>query len=399
MNKCMHFADGSQRLEQVRFSPVRKVLERTIELENAGMDTIHFQIGEPDCNTPQPIVDATIRALRNNMTHYGPNRGLLLLRQEIAKHLSSYNKLQYNFETEILITVSGAEAIFDSIMAFVNPGDEVIIFSPAFMNYKNVIHIAGGIPIEIPLRKENNLQIDPNEVQKHITPKTKMLILNNPSNPTGVVYTDEVLGELARIVVDNGLLVLSDEMYDQILYDGTSVTSIAAFDGMRDHTITMNGFSKTFAMTGWRLGYLAAPETLIPHLLKMHQYETTCAPTFIQQGVAEAMNLPETQSIVCQMVESFSKRRKLVLDGLAAIPGITFAEPKGAFYVFPDVSGTGLSGKEFAERLLEEEGVATVPGAGFAESASDHIRISFATSEADIIKGLDRIAKFVAKLR
>ena len=390
--------DCANRIANVPFSPVRKVMERAKEIEQQGNKMVFFQIGEPDFDTPKAIIDATVKSLQKKDTHYAPNRGTMGLRKAIGQAITGKTGLTYSPDTEILVTVSGAEALNNAVMAFVDPGDEVMIFTPAFMNYAALIEMAGAKAVSVPLRKENQLQIDPAEVERNITPRTRMIIVNNPSNPTGVVYKPEILKELAKIAVKHDILVLSDEMYDEITYDGAQCVSMATFPGMRERTILMNGFSKAYAMTGWRLAYLAADERLIPHLLKIHQYETTCAPTFIQNGVAEAMHLPETTAEKLAMVKAFAGRRDLLLKGLRSIPGFAFAEPGGAFYVFLDVSGTGLTGEAFASRLLEEKHVATVPGVGFGKDCTDYVRLSFALGEDDIKLGLERMAEFVRSL-
>lgn len=389
---------GAERIRDIPFSPVRKVMERAKEIEGQGNKMVFFQIGEPDFSTPAPIVEATIEALRQHKTHYAPNRGTLSLRQAVSRDIAGKSGLQYNPEDEILVTVGGSEAINNAIMAFINPGDEVIVFTPAFMNYANVVRMAGGTVVPVPLRKENQLQIDPGEVANALTPRTKMMIVNNPGNPTGVVYEQSVLEKVAALAVKHDILVFSDEIYDEILYDDARCISIATLPGMRERTIVMNGFSKAYAMTGWRLAYLAAPAQLVTHMLKVHQYETTCAPTFIQEGVAAAMSLDVTGVEKARQLEAFTRRRKRLLSGLRAIPGLDFAEPKGAFYVLLDVSGTGLTGEEFASRLLEEKHVAVVPGVGFSPDCVEYVRISFAVSEEDIDLGLERIRDFVASL-
>ncbi len=389
--------DPAERICNVPFSPVRKVMDRAKELEAQGNRMVYFQIGEPDFDTPKPIIEATIAALQRNKTHYAANRGPSELRKAITQTILDKTGLRYDPQTELLVVVGGAEALFTSFFGLVNPGDEVILFTPAFMNYAALVGMTGAVPVTIPLRKENNLQIDPAEVRARVTPKTRMMVINNPANPTGVVYEEKVLRELAEIAVQNDILVLSDEIYDEITYDGVSCRSIATFPGMRERAILMNGFSKAYAMTGWRLGYLAADERLILHCLKIHQYVTTCAPTFIQDGLANAMLLPETAKAKAAMVDAFARRRTILLDGLRKIPGFSFAEPKGAFYVLLDVSGTGLSGEAFAKRLLEEKHVAVVPGIGFG-SDPEYVRLSFALSEDDIRLGLQRMDAFVRSL-
>ncbi len=392
------FYSSARRVECMDFSPVRKVLDRAKELERTGRSIVHFEIGEPDFNTPGDIINATITAMKNNMTHYGPNRGLPVLRKAICKKLAEDNQLDYDPDEEIIVTVGAAEAVLNTILAFIDEEDEVIVFTPAFMNYRNLIKMAGGKVVPIPLREENGFQINASEVRAAITPKTRMILVNNPHNPTGTVFSEDVLREIANIAVENDLLVLSDEIYERIVYDGAKSVSMASFDGMKKRTITINGFSKSHAMTGWRLGYLAADKKLIPPILKLHQYVTTCAPTFLQSGVADAMETEKCKQDIELMVKTFASRRRLLLDGLSGIDGLTITEPKGAFYVFVNVSGTGLNGEEFATRLLENNGVALVPGVGFDSTFVDYVRISYATSESQIQEGLKRMKEFVENL-
>lgn len=389
------FLKGADRLEQVYFSPIRQVEEKANALAKEGHPVIKFSIGEPDFNTPEPIKAATIQAIKENKTHYASNRGLLELRQCIAQKLKENNGLEYDPETEILVTSGGAEVINDAFLAVLNPGDEVIVFTPAFMNYENLIHLCGAKMVGIPLKEENGFQIDPAAVKARITERTRMIVLNNPSNPLGIVFKEEVLEEIAKIAVQYNLLVFTDEMYNEILYDGVVCRSIASFPDMKIRTITMNGFSKTYAMTGWRVGYVAADSRVISNILKVHQYATTCSPTFIQYGLAAAMNSPETVSEVKKMVQVFDHRRKLVMAGLDKIGKLTYIVPEGAFYIFVNVSQTGMDGDEFASKLLNEFYVATVPGTKLGDWCKDYIRISYATSDQNLEEGLSRMDRFV----
>lgn len=389
---------GAKRLENVYFSPIRQVMERAAAIAEQGKPVLSFSAGEPDFDTPAPIKEATIRAIQNNKTHYAPNRGLLSLRQEIAKRLKQTAGLEYDPASEILLTSGGAEAIQNAILSVVDPGDEVIIFSPAFMNYENLIRMCGGAVVDIPLRKEDGLQIDLKVLEKHITARTRMLIINNPCNPTGVVFRTDILEGVSRLAVQHDLVVLSDEIYGQITYDREECRSIATFPGMKERTITMNGFSKAYAMTGWRLGYVAAPSQMISNMLKVHQYTTTCCPTFTQIGLAEAMNAPQTLKEMDDMVATFDHRRKMMMAGLDDIPGVEYIRPEGAFYIFVDVSGTGLSGEEFAERLLNEKYVACVPGIKLGRECGNFVRFSYATGDKNIQEGLARIKEFVIGL-
>jgi aspartate/methionine/tyrosine aminotransferase len=287
----------------------------------------------------------------------------------------------------------------NTILAFVGEGDEVIIPTPAFVSYKNLTILAGGVPVLIPLDPEKDFQPDPEEIARHITSRSKMIILNNPNNPAGAVYSKEALEKIAELAVKNDLLVLSDEMYSRLVYDGTEFVSMASFPGMKERTIIVNGFSKTYAMTGWRLGYLAAPKALADVIIKVHQYSTTCSPTFIQMGLAEALADPETEKETCAMIERFSARRKLLLSLVSEVPKVRAVRPMGAFYLMLDVSGTGLDGMTFAMRLLEEKYVATVPAAGLDEASGRFIRISYAAAEENLKEGIARMKDFVNDLQ
>ncbi|MFA9380467.1 MAG: pyridoxal phosphate-dependent aminotransferase, partial [Acetanaerobacterium sp.] len=346
---------GAQRLEQMYFSPIRVVLDKARAMREQGLEIIPFIAGEPDFNTPEDIKAATITAIQNNLTRYGSNRGQPRLREKIAARLLEETGVRYDPADEVLVTTSGAEAINNALLALLDEGDEVILFTPAFVNYENLVYLCGARVIEIPLKKENGFQIDPAQVKRHITARTKLIVINNPCNPTGVVYSKKVLEQLAALAVTHNLLVFSDEIYSTLVYEGAQFHSMASFPGMRERTITMNGFSKTFAMTGWRLGYLAADSRLLLHILKVHQYCTTCSPTFVQEGLADAMDSAGTRRDVAAMKTEFAARRELIIRFLDRIPGLSYVKPDGAFYVFVDVSATGLSGDAFAARLLMEK--------------------------------------------
>ncbi|MFT8888216.1 MAG: pyridoxal phosphate-dependent aminotransferase [Ethanoligenens sp.] len=389
---------GAHRLEDMSISLIRIVMDKAKAMADAGAPVVPFVAGEPNFNTPEPIKEAAIQAILENHTHYTSNRGLPALRACIARQMQADTGLRYDPETEIVVTSGGAEAINNALIAMLDPGDEVIVFSPAFINYENVARICGASVIHIPLKKENDFQIDVDEVRARLTPKTKMIVMNNPCNPTGVLYTKETLEQFSKLIVENNLLAFSDEIYSRLTYDGQSFYSLVSFPGMRERTIVMNGFSKTYAMTGWRIGYLCADKRMMPHMMKVHQYSTTCSPTFIQVGLAKAMEAPETKRAVDDMVAAFAQRRRLILDGLHTIPQLDFVTPRGAFYVFVDVSGTGLSGEEFSNRLLEKTYVATVPGIGLGKECVDFVRFSYATSDENIIEGIKRLRTFTAEL-
>lgn len=388
----------ARRLEGMYFSPIRQVMEKVARVRAAGHPVISLSAGEPDFNTPELIKQKTAEALMANHTHYAPNRGTLSLRTEISKFLRDNFNLDYNPNTEILLTCGGAEAVNAAFLATIDPGDEIIVFTPAFMNYENLIAEAGGKMVAIPLRAEDGFQINCEILEEHITPRTRMVVINNPCNPTGIVYTRPVLERVSQLCQKYNLLVFSDEIYNRIVYDGAECRSMAALPGMRERTITMNGFSKAFAMTGWRIGYLAAPARLIDALLKIHQYTTTCISTFCQIGLEQSMNAPETVAEMDAMVAAFGRRRRLVMSRLDQIPGLNCIEPKGAFYIFVDVSGTGLDGDTFASRLLEEKYVGCVPGSKLGAGFEQFIRISYAADDESLVQAMDRIAELVKEL-
>ena len=388
---------GAKRLEQMFTSPIRTVLDKAKTMEDQGLNMVRLLAGEPDFQTPEDIKEATVRAIRANFTHYGSNRGQPQLRKAIARILAEDSHVTYDPEEEIIVTSSGAEAINNALLSFIDPGDEVILFTPAFVSYENMVYMCGGKAVDIPLKLESGFQIDLNEVEESITGKTKMIVINNPCNPTGAVYSHTVLTGLASLAQKHNLLVFSDEIYNRLTYNG-SFCSMASIGGMKERTIVMNGFSKTYAMTGWRMGYLAADKRLISSIMKIHQYSTTCSPTFIQEGLADALFTPGTMEAVDGMIREFALRRDAITKGLEKIPGLRFSKPDGAFYVFVNVKDTGLEGDTFASRLLNEKLVATVPGGALGKGCGDFVRLSFAASMENIALGLDRIRGFVAEL-
>ena len=388
-------AEYTKRLEA---SPIRTILDRAAALRGEGRPVVPFSAGEPDFPTPSPIKKATEKAIEENYSHYCSNRGLPELRTLLSRKLEKESKVKYDPATEIIVTSSGAEALNNAILTFVGPGDEVIIPTPAFVTYKNLVKCAGGVFVDVPLRAEDNFQLNADEIEKAITPKTKMIVINNPNNPSGAVYTRETLEKVAALAVKYDLLVLSDEMYSRLVYDGAEFQSMASLPGMRERTVIVTGFSKTYAMTGWRLGYLAADKKLADWLIKCHQYSTTCSPTFIQKGLVDSLEDPQTEKEVQDMLDAFAKRRKAMVSGLEKINGLKVIQPKGAFYVMVDVSATGLSGMDFAMKLLEEYNVATVPAIGLGDACGDYIRISYAASDENIVKGLENMAACVKSL-
>lgn len=384
------------RLKDVKMSSIRIMMEKARLMKDAGEDIISFSAGEPDFETPERIRRETIRALNANETHYSSNLGNLQLRKQVAARIRQDTGISYAPESEILITCGCAEALNNIFLSVINPGDEVILFTPAFVSYGNLTRLCGGIPVELALTQENAFQIDITQLRSAITPRTRMIVLNNPNNPTGAVYTEEILAQVCQLAQENNLLVLADEVYSYITY-GRKFRSVVSYPGMRERTFLVNGFSKTFAMTGWRLGYIAADIRFMDGLMKVHQYSTTSASTFSQIGAANAMNTPEVQDEVNKMVAAFARRRELVLQELSTIPQLSFVVPQGAFYIMLNVSGTGLSGEAFAEQLLETEKVAVVPAVGLGKECVDFVRVSFASSERDIQEGFRRIRRFCAE--
>ena len=389
-------SQGAQRLEP---SLIRTVLDRAAALRSEGHRVIPFSAGEPNFNTPSPIKAAAQKAIEENFTHYTSNRGLPGLRTIIAKMMEQTTGTAYDPETEIIVTSSGAEALNNAIHAFVGQGDEVIIPTPAFVSYKNLVKFTGAEVVEVPLSPKECFRLDAKAIQAKITPKTKMIILNNPNNPSGAVYTREDLEAVAKLAVEHDLLVLSDEMYSRLVYDGAEFVSVTSLPGMRERAIVVSGFSKSYAMTGWRLGYLIADKALVSTMLKVHQYSTTCSPTFIQKGLVDSLEDLQTEKEVQDMLAAFAQRRKAILAGLEKIPGLTPITPRGAFYVTVDVSATGMNGMDFATRLLEEKYVATVPAAAFDGDTANLIRISYAASDEDIQEGRKRLEDFVKGLK
>jgi len=381
----------ADRMERISLSGIRKVLEKVRKLEAEGIEVIHMEIGRPDFDTPTHIKEAAKKALDEGFVHYTSSYGIKQLREAISEKLFRDNGIEVDSEKEIIITTGTSEAIFISIMATLNPGDEIIIPEPMFVYYADWGEFAGAKTVPLPLKEENNYRIDPKDIEKRITPHTKMLILNSPHNPTGCVIDKNTLEAIANIAKKYDLLVLSDEIYEKVIYDGIRHYSIASFPGMKERTLTINGFSKAYSMTGWRIGYVAVSKKLAPSLMKVHQHTATCATSFAQRGALSALVI--SSNCIQEMVEEFSRRRKLVLDYLDEIEEITYVKPDGAFYVFPSIKNIGIDDKELADYLLKEAKVAVVPGSCFGSCGGGHIRIAFSTSYDNLKKGLERMSK------
>ncbi len=369
-------------------------IRRFFDIAATMKDVISLGIGEPDFTTPDSILEAGIRSLRNGETHYTSNHGILELRKALSEHIEKLYHVHYDPATEIVITVGGSEALNLSAIAILDPGDELIVPTPCFVTYQASAVIAGGVPVEVPCRMENNFDIDPKDIEAAITPKTKAILIGFPNNPTGAVASRENLLALAKIAEKHDLIVFSDEMYDRLVY-GVEHVCFSALPGMRERTILLGGFSKDYAMTGWRIGYAAGPQELINGLVRVHQYMVMSAPTMAQTAGLEA--ILHGEKYVEEMRLEYDRRRKLIVKGLNEI-GLPTFEPRGAFYAFPKVSQTGLDDEAFAQRLLHEEHVAVVPGNSFGLGGEGFVRCSYATAYEKIEQALEHMGRFVNRL-
>jgi aminotransferase len=385
----------------------RALARRVLEVPPSGIrrffdilatmdDVISLGVGEPDFDTPRVIVEAGVESLREGRTHYTSNFGTLELRRALSKHLAGRYGVTYDPANEILITVGASEAVDLALRATCDPGDEVILHEPSYVSYVPAIVFAGGVVRHVATRFEDDFALDPALVEAAITARTKALFLGYPCNPTGAVLPDDVQDALARIAVEHDLLVYSDEIYDRLAYGTYRHRAMSALPGMRERTILMGGFSKAYAMTGWRVGYVAAPAAILEGIVKVHQYSIMSAPTMAQDAALVAVI--EGEPDVERMVAEYDRRRRLLVDGLNAI-GLETFEPRGAFYAFPRISSTGLSADAFTERLLTEEHVAVVPGDAFGPSGAGHVRMCYATSYERLEEALRRIGRFVERTR
>jgi aspartate/methionine/tyrosine aminotransferase len=383
----------ASRMEQIGTETAFEVSARARALAATGKDIVFLQIGEPDFDTPQNVREAAKRALDEGLTHYPPYPGLPDLRAAIAEDTTARRGFQANPEN-VFVTVGGKGVMVYTIMALVDPGDEVIVPDPGYPIYESITRFVGGTPIPIPIRQSNDFRLDVDELASLITPRTKLLVINSPANPTGGVLTRGDIERIAELAQRHDLVVLSDEIYARILYDGAEHVSIASIPGMAERTITLDGFSKTYAMTGWRLGYAIVPDWMVKPIGQLIINTISGATAFAQAGAIEALRGPQAE--VDAMVSEFRARRDLVVDGLNEIPGFDCLRPQGAFYVFPDISETGLSGAELADKLLYEAGVCVLAGTAFGGIGGNHIRISYANSRENLTEALRRIRSFVA---
>ena len=369
-------------------------IRKFFDIVNEMPDAISLGVGEPDFDTPWHVREEGIYSLEQGRTFYTSNAGLKELKEAISSYLKRRCNVEYDPTHEIMVTVGGSEAIDLALRAMLNPGDEVLIPMPSYVSYVPCTVLADGVPVLIELKEENEFRLTPEELEAAITPKSKVLILPFPNNPTGAIMEQKDLEAILPVILKHDLLVVTDEIYSELTYSGNHVT-IASMPGMKERTVLINGFSKAYAMTGWRLGYAAAPKLIMDQMLKIHQYAIMCAPTTSQYAAVEAMNHGDDD--VTTMRESYDQRRHYVLKTLEEM-GMTCFEPKGAFYVFPNIKRFGMKSEEFAERLLREEKVAVVPGTAFGACGEGFIRISYAYSLEALKKALGRVADFVKKL-
>ena len=371
-------------------SGIRRFFDIAAQME----DVISLGVGEPDFATPWGVREAAIYSLKQGQTTYTSNYGDLSLRQHIARHLEEMYGVQYRGADEILITVGVSEGMDLAMRALLDPGDEVIVPEPCYVSYKACVGLAGGVPVGIETRAENQFRVSVSQIEAATTPRTKAILLGYPSNPTGATMPREALQEIVDYARRRNLYLISDEIYDRLTYDG-SHTCVAALPGARERTILLNGFSKAYAMTGWRIGYACAPVQILTAMMKIHSYTMLCAPIMGQKAALEALKSAEPS--VRDMVGQYNQRRRLIVDGLNKI-GLDCHMPQGAFYAFPSIRRTGLTAEEFAEQLLFEEHVAVVPGAAFGRGGEGHIRCSYATSLEKIHEALRRMGRFVDKV-
>ena len=375
-------------------------IRRFFDLASSMKDTISLGVGEPDFITPYHIRNAAINSLIDGGTQYTANRGLLSLRREISRYLDSRFDVPYNPETQILVTVGASEAIDLALRAMVSPGDEVLVPEPSYVSYSPSVIFAGGTPVGVVTRQEDDFRLKPDQLEAAVTDRTRILVLPYPNNPTGAIMERADLEAIAPVIRRHDLMVISDEIYGELVYDGKTQVSFASIPDMYDRTITINGFSKAFAMTGWRVGYACGPEEIISVMNKVHQYGIMCAPRMGQVAAEEALRLGRENGYedVLTMRESYDRRRRLMVESFRSM-GLACFEPYGAFYVFPSIRCTGLTSEEFCSRLLKEKNVAAVPGNAFGPCGEGNIRCCYATAVDKLTVALDRIADFVKSLK
>jgi len=370
-------------------------IRKFFDIASSVKDVISLGVGEPDFITPWRVREASIYGVEKGKTTYTSNWGLIELREQISTYENEGVGIDYDPNKEILVTTGVSEGIDLAIRAITDPGDEVLVVEPSYVSYKPCVIMAGGEPVSVSTRLENDFKVRKEDLEKYITPRTRAIIMNYPNNPTGSIMTHKDLEEVADVAVEHDLMVISDEVYEKLTYDGRHA-SIASLNGMRDNTILLNGFSKAFAMTGWRLGYACGNDEVIEAMMKIHQYTMLCAPITAQLGAIEALKSGQPEML--EMVKEYNRRRRVIVKGFNDL-GLSCFEPKGAFYAFPSIRSTGLTSDKFAERLLFEEGVVVVPGNVFGESGDGHLRCSYAASMENIKEALNRMGRLLDKIK
>jgi aspartate/methionine/tyrosine aminotransferase len=381
-------------LERLGTETAFSVLARAKELEREGRDVIHLEIGEPDFATPAHICDAAYAALRAGETHYCPSAGLAELREVAAEELARTRGVPVS-PANVLVANGAKPFLFFTILAVCNPGDEVVYPDPGFPIYESAIRWCGATPVPLPLLEERDFSFDPADLAERLGPRTKLVILNSPQNPTGGVVPAADLAAAARLILETAAWVLSDEVYGRLLYEG-EFASIASIPGMLERTVLLDGFSKTYAMTGWRCGYAAVPDPLVEPLVRFFVNSTSCVPPFVQHAGIAALRGPQDE--VSAMVDEFRARRDLIVEGLNSLPGVTCRTPKGAFYAFPNVSALPVSADELASRLLDEEGVAVLAGSAFGRVGEENLRLSYANSRESLARAVERMRALIERL-
>ena len=374
---------------EVTNSPIREMFNLALVMD----DVVSFTVGEPDFLTPSHVVDAAVKALQNGEHRYTPNAGILPLRQAICKNYEKNQGVAYDPEKEVIVTAGGMEALFLAMRVLLDPGDEILLPDPCWTNYSRQLLLCNAKPAFVPVSAENDFQFTPEALEAAITPKTKAFLINSPANPTGGIAAEEQIKKLAEIAIKHDLYVISDEVYSQLVFDGGKATSIATLPGMRERTIIIHSFSKTYAMTGWCVGYAIGPNEVIRNMIKFQENVAACVNSAAQFGAIAA--LESGQECVSMMRESYERRRALITSEFETVPGLKCHYPKGAFYAMIDVSATGMTGKEFALDLLDKNHVIVVPGNAFGEAGKNYVRISFATSDENIVKGVGRIRDYM----
>jgi aminotransferase len=385
----------SIKAQRIPYSQIRVVFDRARELEKKGKEIIHLEIGRPDFDTPYHIVEATIKALKEGKHHYCPNAGVPELCQAIVQKVADEYGLEYKAGSEVIVTNGVAEGVYLAVNALLDPGDQILIPDPGWLNYQMVALTNYVEPVGYPLIEANDFQPDPDDIERRIVPRTRMLLLLSPSNPTGSVIDPQIVERMASIVEKYNLVVLSDEIYRKIIYPPARHVSLATLPGMKQRTLLLDGFSKFYSMTGWRIGYVLGPEKLINPMLRYHQYMITSVNTFAQWGALEA--LMSDQSPSQRMVGEFRERRDYIYEAVSRIPGFRCSKPDGAFYVFPNIEETGMDGFRMSNMLLEEAGVATVAGECFGKHGAGHIRLSYSNSMENLEKALGNIMEVMEK--